>query len=94
MVVKNDVIFGKKPSPVIIWKPPPPKPMTSFVNDPLLNCTIILSHVATSLDIRCIPLHTYHRRTRANSGIQRISRPPGAVPLLGPGGDTLARVSG
>ena len=41
MVVKNDVIFGKKTSPIISrhdLKPPsPPKPMTSFVNHPLVR---------------------------------------------------------
>ena len=36
MVVKNDVIFGKTP-------PPPPKPMTSFMNDPLQWCTNIIT---------------------------------------------------
>ena len=39
MVVKNDVIFGKPPDPPVIshhnLKTPSPKPMTSFVNDPL-----------------------------------------------------------
>ena len=44
MVVKNDFIFGKNPSPVISrhnLKTPSPKPMTSFGNDsyPPLICT-------------------------------------------------------
>ena len=38
MVVKNDVIFGKTPSPGIsrhnLKTPLPPKLMASFVNDP------------------------------------------------------------
>ena len=42
MVVKNDVIFGKPPviSRHNLKKTPPPKPMTSFVNNPLMHATI------------------------------------------------------
>ena len=46
MVVKIDVIFGKTPLPPVIsrhnLKNPSPKPMTSFVNDPL--CILVFKN--------------------------------------------------
>ena len=43
MVVKNDVIFGEAPPPVISRH----KPMTSFVNDPLVVQSYFSDHLCS-----------------------------------------------